>query len=72
MTQQTQQVFELNQLSGQEIEAIMTGLNELPAKASRTIMNKIEGQIIAQLQAAQAAAQAAEQPAEAPAKESKK
>ena len=69
MTQQTQQVFELNQLSGQEIEAIMTGLNELPAKASRTIMNKIEGQIIAQLQAA---AQAAEQPAEAPAKESKK
>lgn len=55
--QEQQQTFALNGLSGQDIEAIMTGLNELPAKSSRTTMNKIESQIIAQLQAAQAAAQ---------------
>lgn len=68
----TQQSFDLSQLTGPDIEAIMTGLSELPAKASRATMNKIESQVVAQLQAAQAAMEqaAAEQvsKAEKPAK----
>lgn len=53
--QQVQQSFNLTDLTGQEIEAIMVGLNELPSKQSRTVMNKLEGQIIQQVQAQNAA-----------------
>jgi hypothetical protein len=53
--QQQQQTFTLSDLTGQEIEAIMVGLNELPAKSSRAVMNKLEGQIIQQVQAQNAA-----------------
>jgi hypothetical protein len=53
--QQQQQTFTLTDLTGQEVEAIMVGLNELPAKSSRTVMNKLEGQIIQQVQAQNAA-----------------
>ena len=53
--QQNQQTFQLTDLTGQEIEAIMVGLNELPSKTSRTVMNKLEGQIIQQVQAQNAA-----------------
>lgn len=49
--QQVQQSFNLTDLTGQEIEAIMVGLNELPSKQSRTVMNKLEGQIVQQVQA---------------------
>lgn len=45
-----QQVFLLKDLSGQDIEAIMTGLGELQAKQSRRLMNKLEAQIVQQLQ----------------------
>lgn len=51
--QQTQQAFSLSDLTGDDIQALMNGLNELPAKVSRVTMNKVESQIIAQLQAAQ-------------------
>lgn len=57
MQEAQQQSFTLSGLNGQEIEAIMVGLNELPSKQSRTVMNKLENQIIQQVQA-QAAAQA--------------
>lgn len=52
--QQQPQVFSLTDLNGDDIQAIMSGMNELPAKTSRGPMNKIEAQIIAQLQAQQA------------------
>lgn len=48
---QQQQSFTLTDLTGADIEAIMTGLNELPAKASRATMNKIEAKIVEHLQA---------------------
>jgi hypothetical protein len=48
---QAPQIFNLNDLTGQEIEAIMVGLNELPAKTSRAVMNKLEAQIVQQVQA---------------------
>jgi len=53
--QQAQQevTFGFHSLTGQEVEAIMNALNELPAKASRVVMNKLEGQIVQQLQAHQ-------------------
>lgn len=50
MQEQVQQVFQLNDLTGQEVEAIMIGLNELPSKTSRAVMNKLENQIIQQVQ----------------------
>lgn len=53
--QQAPQVFQLADLTGQDIEAIMTGLNELPSKQSRVVMNKLETQIIQQVQAQNAA-----------------
>lgn len=53
--QQAPQIFQLTDLTGQDIEAIMTALNELPARQSRGVMNKLEGQIIQQVQAQQAA-----------------
>lgn len=43
------QVFSLSDLTGDDIQAIMNALNELPAKQSRMVMNKVEGQIIEQL-----------------------
>ena len=48
---QAPQIFNLSDLTGQEIEAIMVGLNELPAKTSRAVMNKLETQIVQQVQA---------------------
>lgn len=48
--QPQQQVFTFEPLTGAEVEAIMNGLNELPSKASRPLMNKLEQQIIQQLQ----------------------
>lgn len=54
-----QQVFNLTELNGPEIDVIVAGLNELPAKQSRLLLNKIETQIIRQLQQQQAAAAAA-------------
>jgi hypothetical protein len=62
--QQAQQSFTLTDLTGQEIEAIMVGLNELPSKQSRTVMNKLEGQIIQQVQAQNAAQALANKPAQ--------
>ena len=59
MQQAQAQSFNFSNLTGQEVEAIMTGLNELPSKQSRAVMNKLEGQIIEQVQAQQAAQQAA-------------
>lgn len=53
-TQQAQQVFTLSNLTAQDVEMIMTGLNELQAKLSRPTMNKVETQIIQQVQAQQA------------------
>lgn len=52
---QAPQIFNLSDLTGQEIETIMVGLNELPAKTSRAVMNKLEAQIIQQVQAMNAA-----------------
>lgn len=52
---QAPQIFNLNDLTGQEIEAIMVGLNELPSKTSRAVMNKLEAQIVQQVQAMNAA-----------------
>lgn len=49
--QQVQQVFNFSELTGPEVEAIMVALNELPAKTSRAVMNKLEGQIIEQVRA---------------------
>lgn len=63
--QQAQQSFTLTDLTGQEIEAIMVGLNELPSKQSRTVMNKLEGQIIQQVQAQNAAQALANKPVQA-------
>lgn len=60
--QQNQQTFQLTDLTGQEIEAIMVGLNELPSKTSRTVMNKLEGQIIQQVQKQNAAQALANKP----------
>lgn len=60
--QQTQQTFHLNDLTSQEVEAIMIALNELPAKQSRSLMNKLETQIIHQVQVAQSAAVPKEAP----------
>jgi hypothetical protein len=60
--QQNQQIFQLTDLTGQEIEAIMVGLNELPSKTSRTVMNKLEGQIVQQVQAQNAAQALANKP----------
>lgn len=60
--QQNQQTFQLSDLTGQEIEAIMVGLNELPSKTSRTVMNKLESQIIQQVQAQNAAQALANEP----------
>ncbi len=51
--EQVQQVFHLSNLTGQEVEAIMVALNELPAKQSRGVMNKLESQIIHQVRAQQ-------------------
>ena len=52
-----QQQFNLANLTGDDVSAIMNGLNELPAKQSRATMNKIEGQLIEQVKASQANAQ---------------
>lgn len=52
MTQQAHS-YHLAKLTGEDIDAIMTGLAELPAKHSRALMNKIEAQIIEQLKAEQ-------------------
>lgn len=60
--QQAQQSFQLNDLTGHDIEAIMTGLNELPSKQSRVVMNKLESQIIQQVQAQNATQQALHNP----------
>ena len=54
-----QQIFNLTSLTGPEVEAIMVALNELPAKQSRTLMNKLESQIIQQVRAQQDAQQRA-------------
>lgn len=51
--QQPQQLFSLSDLTGQDIDAIMNGLNELQTKVGRPTMNKLEGQIIQQVVAAQ-------------------
>jgi hypothetical protein len=53
MQQQPNQSFTLTDLTGSDIEAIMNGMNELPSKVTRTVMNKIEGQIVQQIIAAQ-------------------
>lgn len=50
---QAQQTYSVTELTAQEVEAIMNGLNELPAKISRNVLNKIETQIIQQVQALQ-------------------
>jgi len=55
MQQQQQQIFALENLTGDDIQAIMSGMNELPSKMSRATMNKVEMQIIQQVQAQQAA-----------------
>lgn len=52
---QQPQVFNLADLNGDDIQAIMNGLNELPAKASRVTMNKVEQQIITQVRQQQGA-----------------
>lgn len=54
-TPQEQQAlrFTLSDLTGQDIDAIMAGLNELQTKAGRPTMNKLEAQIIAQVIVAQ-------------------
>lgn len=57
---QQQQSFNLSNLTGDDIQAIMSGMNELPSKVSRATMNKIEAQVIAQIQAEQAAQLASE------------
>jgi hypothetical protein len=54
---QDQQQFTLTDLTGDDLAAIMNGLNELQAKQSRLTMNKLEAQIIKQVQQQQAAAQ---------------
>lgn len=71
MSQAQPQIFQLANLTGQDIEAIMTGLNELPAKQSRVIMNKLEGQLIQQVQAMNAAQASLAKTAEAKAKTEK-
>lgn len=48
--QQQAQSFAFQELTGQEVETIMNGLNELPSKLSRGVMNKLEQQIVKQLQ----------------------
>ena len=63
--EQAQQTFHLSNLNGQEVEAIMVALNELPAKQSRTLMNKLEGQIIQQVRAQQVAQETAQKDADA-------
>jgi hypothetical protein len=55
--EQEQQVFTLRDLTGQDIDAIMNGLNELQTKIARPTMNKLEMQIVQQVVAAQQAAQ---------------
>ncbi len=55
--QQQPQMFQLTDLNGDDIQAIMSGMNELPSKMTRATMNKVEMQIIQQVQAQQAAAQ---------------
>lgn len=52
--EQPKQIFKLDNLTGQDIEAVMAGLSELPAKLSRNTLNKIEGQVVAQIMASQA------------------
>ena len=61
MSQAQPQIFELSDLTGPDIEAIMVGLNELPAKQSRATMNKIEAQVIRQVSAANADSKTAPQ-----------
>lgn len=53
MQSQPNQTFSFGNLTGEDIQAIMNGLNELPTKVGRTTMNKLEAQIVAQIQAAQ-------------------
>lgn len=60
---QQPQTFSLADLNGADIEAIMAGLGELPAKSVRGTMNKIEVQIVEQLRARQIAAASAPTPA---------
>lgn len=50
------QNFFLTNLTGEEIEMLMQSLGELPAKHTRVLMNKVEGQIVTQLKAAEAPA----------------
>ena len=64
--QQSQPMFNLTNLSGDEVNTIMGSLDEQPAKVSRNIMNKLEGQLIQQAQAFQAAQQSAAQDPNAP------
>jgi wobble nucleotide-excising tRNase len=58
-TQQPQQIFNLMGLTGDDIQAIMSGMNELPSKFARATMNKVEMQVIQQVQAQENAAKAA-------------
>lgn len=51
------QNFFIANLTGEEIETLMQALGELPAKHTRVLMNKIEGQIVTQLKAASAPAE---------------
>jgi hypothetical protein len=49
-----QQVFNLIGMTGEDIQAIMSGMNELPSKVSRATMNKVEMQVIQQVRNQQA------------------
>lgn len=59
MEQAPAQVFQLSGLNGDDIQAIMSGMNELPSKMSRATMNKVEMQIVQQIQAQEAEQQKA-------------
>ena len=58
MQQEQQQSFNLADLTGADIEAMMNALGEQPSKLTRLTMNKIEGQVIQQILAAQSLAKA--------------
>lgn len=70
MQQAPAQSFNLTDLTGDDVQAIMNGMNELPSKMSRVTMNKVEMQIIQQVQAQQLAQLAANDKAEKPGKDS--
>lgn len=58
--------FSLADLTGQDVDAIMSGLNELQTKVGRPTMNKLEAQLIEQVMKAQADKQNKAEPPEPP------